>query len=164
MGLYRSHSGPKSDYSTWHYMCTLVFLGTISIYSHYNVQRICRYVLYVLCINFKSAVDCLHFLTIKLIEAETNGRHFADDTFGRIFLNENLWTLLKNSLKIVPKVRINNIPALVQIMAWRRLGDKPLSEPMMVRLLTHICVTRPQWVNHCVVRIDIRYHVNWKIK
>ena len=41
---------------------------------------------------------------------------------------------------------INNIPALVQIMAWRRPGDKPLSEPMMVRLLTHICVTWPQWV------------------
>ena len=32
-------------------------------------------------------------------------------------------------------------------MAWRRTGDKPLSEPMMVSLLTHICVTRPQWVN-----------------
>ena len=41
---------------------------------------------------------------------------------------------------------INNIPALVQIMAWRRPGDKPLSGPMMFRLLTHICVTRPQWV------------------
>ena len=35
----------------------------------------------------------------------------------------------------------------VVIMAWRRPGDKPLSEPMMVNLLTHICVTRPQWVN-----------------
>ena len=33
-------------------------------------------------------------------------------------------------------------------MAWRRPGDKPLSEPMMVSLLTHICVTRPQWVNN----------------
>ena len=43
---------------------------------------------------------------------------------------------------------INNIPALAQIMAWRRPGDKPLSEPMMVRLLTHLCVTRPQWVNN----------------
>ena len=31
-------------------------------------------------------------------------------------------------------------------MAWRRPGDKPLSEPMMVSLLTHICVTRPQRV------------------
>ena len=51
-------------------------------------------------------------------------------------------------LKFVPKGPINNNPALVQIMAWRRLGDKPLSEPMMVRVPTHICVTRPQWVKH----------------
>ena len=73
-----------------------------------------------------------------------NGRHFADDTFKRIFLKENVRILLKISMKFVPKVRINNIPALVQ--AWRRPGDKPLSEPMLVRLPTHICVTRPQWV------------------
>ena len=32
-------------------------------------------------------------------------------------------------------------------MALHRPGDKPLSEPMMVSLLTHICVTRPRWVN-----------------
>ena len=42
---------------------------------------------------------------------------------------------------------INNIPKLVQLMAWRRPGDKALSEPMMARLPTHIRVTRPQWVN-----------------
>ena len=35
---------------------------------------------------------------------------------------------------------------MVQILACRRPGDKPLSEPMIVSLLTHICVTRPQWV------------------
>ena len=74
-------------------------------------------------------------------------RHFADDIFKCIFLNENEWMSLRISLKFVPKVQINNIPSLVQIMAWRRPGDKPLSEPMMVSLLTHICVTRPQWVN-----------------
>ena len=32
-------------------------------------------------------------------------------------------------------------------MAWRHPGDKPLSEPMVVSLPTHICVARPQWVN-----------------
>ena len=68
-------------------------------------------------------------------------------TFKRIFLNENVRLSIKISLKFVPKGPINKIPALLQIMAWRRPGDKPLSEPMMVRLLTHICVTRPQWVN-----------------
>ena len=71
---------------------------------------------------------------------------FADDTFKRIFLNENVRVSMKISLKFVPKGSINNNPALVQIMAWRRSGDKPLSEPMMVSLLTHTCVTRPQWV------------------
>ena len=71
-----------------------------------------------------------------------DGRHFPDDIFKCIFLNENVWISIKISLKFVPKGPINSIPSLVQIMAWRRPGDKPLSEPMMVSLLTHICVTR----------------------
>ena len=83
---------------------------------------------------------------VNTLRQRQNGRHFADDTFKPIFLNENIQILIKISLKFVPKVSINNNPALVQIMAWRRPGDKPLSEPMMVCLLTHICVTRPQWV------------------
>ena len=66
--------------------------------------------------------------------------------FKYIFFNQNVWISLEISLKCVPKVPINNIPALVQIMAWRWTGDKPLSEPMMVNLLTHICVTQHQWV------------------
>ena len=77
-----------------------------------------------------------------------NGRHFADDIFKYIFLNENVWIPIKISLKFVPKGRINNIPALVLKIAWRRPGDKPLSEPMMVSLPTHICVTRPQRVKN----------------
>ena len=47
-------------------------------------------------------------------------------------------------LKFVPESPIKNIPALVQMMAWCRSGDKPLSEPMMVSLLTHACATRLQ--------------------
>ena len=58
-----------------------------------------------------------------------NGHHFADDTFKLIFVNENVWISITISLKFVPKGPINNIPALVQIMAWRRSDDKPLSEP-----------------------------------
>ena len=74
-----------------------------------------------------------------------NGRHFADGILNSIFLNENVWISIKISLKFVPKGSINNIPSLVQIMAWRRPDAKPLSEAMMVNLPTHICVTRPQW-------------------
>ena len=84
--------------------------------------------------------------TINSLRPRPNRRHFADDIFKCIFENENEWISPRISLKFVPKVQINNIPALVQIMAWRRPGDKPLSEPMTVILSTHICVTRPQWV------------------
>ena len=76
-----------------------------------------------------------------------NGQHLADDTFKRIFFNENVWISIKISLTFVPKGPIYNIPALVQIMAWCRPGDKPLSEPMMDSLPRHICVTLPQWIN-----------------
>ena len=84
-----------------------------------------------------------HFNSLR---PRPNRRHFADDIFKCIFENENEWITPRISLKFVPKVRINNISALVQIMAWRRPDDKLLSEPMMVSLPTHICVTRPQWV------------------
>ena len=85
-------------------------------------------------------------MPINTLRPRQNGCLFADEIFKCIFFNENVWISITISLKFVPKVRINNIPALVQIMAWRRLGDKPLSETMMVTLLMHICVTRPQWV------------------
>ena len=85
--------------------------------------------------------------SLNSLRPRRNEQHFADDIFKRIFFNENVWISIKISLKFVPKGPINNIPALVPIMAWRRSGDKPLSEAMMVGLLTHICVTRPQWVN-----------------
>ena len=85
-------------------------------------------------------------ITLNTLGPGRNRRHFADDIFKSIFLNENRWISIKISLKFVPKGPINNIPALVQIMAWRRPGDKPSSEPMMISLPTHICVTRPQWV------------------
>ena len=88
---------------------------------------------------------------INSLGPRQNRCHFADDIFKCIFLIENVWIPIKISLKFVPKGPINNIPAMAQIMAWRRPGDKPLSEPMMVTLPTHICVARPQWVNALVV-------------
>ena len=87
------------------------------------------------------------YIYLNTLRPRQNGRHFADDIFNGIFFNENVWILIKISLKFVPKGPINNIPAWVQMMAWRWPGNKPLSETMMVRLKTHICITRPQWVN-----------------
>ena len=108
-----------------------------------------NYVVGVLCVQDRKFQDfmnrylLIHFNTLV---TETNCHHFADDIFKCIFLNKNIWISLKISLKFVPKVRINNIPSLVQIMAWSQPGDKTLFEPMMDSLLTHICVTRRQWI------------------
>ena len=54
---------------------------------------------------------------INTLRPRQNGRHFADDTFNRIFVNKNIRIANKFSLKFVPKGPINNIPVLVQIMA-----------------------------------------------
>ena len=68
------------------------------------------------------------------------------------------WTMLMGP--------INNIPALVQILVWQRPGDKPFSEPLMVALLTHICVTRLQWVKmhhliekYCAPKVETLTHI-----
>ena len=93
-------------------------------------------------------------LTINTLRLRQNWRHFTDNIFmwHCAFSWMKMFEFrLKISLKFVPKGPIINIPALVQIMAWRPPGAKLLSELMMVRLPMRICVTWPQWVNtlHC---------------
>ena len=62
-------------------------------------------------------------------------RHFQMD-----FFYGNVSISIKMPLYFIHNDPINNIQALAQ-MAWRRPDDKPLSEPMIVSLLTHICVS-----------------------
>ena len=82
--------------------------------------------------TFCTSVGLLYIPVVRwllnTLRPRQNGRHYPDDIFKCIFLNENAWIPIKISLKFVPKGPINKIPALVQIMAWRRSGDKPLSE------------------------------------
>ena len=56
---------------------------------------------------------------------------FADDIFKCIFLNEKFCILIQISVKFIARGPIGSKSALVQVMAWCRTGDKPLSEPMM---------------------------------
>ena len=67
--------------------------------------------------------------------------------FDDVIMMKIFESRLRFHWSVLPKGPINNIPALAQMMAWRQPGDKPLSKLMMVSLMTHICVTRPQWVN-----------------
>ena len=88
----------------------------------------------------RSTIFSIHITTTRTLWPRQHGRSVPDDIFKYISLNENVWISIKISQEFVP---INTITALVQIMACRRPGDKPLSEPVLVSLLTHIFVT--QW-------------------
>ena len=63
------------------------------------------------------AVNKTHLLDLETIKnanslrPRQDGRNFADDTFQRIFLNENVRISIKIPLKFVPKGQINNILA-----------------------------------------------------
>ena len=91
------------------------------------------------CCTNHSLKTCLHTETTL---AEIKWPLHPDDIFKYLFE----WKFM-NFDKFDPKGPINNIPALVQMMAWCRSGDKPLSEPTLVNLLAvgATRVTRPQW-------------------
>ena len=72
-----------------------------------------------------------------------DGHHFSRRYFHMHFSNENILISIRISQSVITKGPINNIPALFQIMAWPRPGNKPLSQPIM-----YICVSWPQWINH----------------
>ena len=76
--------------------------------------------------NRSGAIFLSHFNTLRLRQ---NGCHFAYNIFKCIVLNENFWIWNKISLKYVRHGPVDKKSALVQIMAWRRSGDKPLLYP-----------------------------------
>ena len=83
---------------------------------------------------FSQEIEKFNPACLNSLRPKQTGRNFVDDIFKYIFLNGNFLI----SLKYVPYDLIDNILALVQIMAWRRTSDKPLSDPMMA-LFTEAC-------------------------
>ena len=131
-------------YWIWNF---IEFICRIDTWSYEMCLIYCLEGSFCCCLEINSSTHGGCGNNFNTLRPRQDGLHFPDDIFKWIFLNENVWILINISLKFVPRGPINNIPALVQVMAWRRPGDKPLSEPMMARLPTHICVTQPQWVN-----------------
>ena len=86
--------------------------------------------------NHSTSVSLMRDIKVTHWDREKNCRHFADDTFKCIFLNENVWISFKISLKFVTKV-------------WIRL--------------THICVTRPQWVKSVALEFE-SHNKFWLLK
>ena len=86
-----------------------------------------------------SSHDCYwdYYLALLLtLRPSQNGRLYADDIFVCIFLNKNVRISTNISSKFISKGPINGIQASVEIMAGHKLGDKPLSEPKLLSLLT----------------------------
>ena len=109
-----------------HVMMTFNWASTASklIFLSLNMIRIID-------LWFKPIVNVSSFL-INTLRPRQNGRFLPDDILKWIFLNENVWILIRISLKFVPRGPSNNIPELFLIMAWHRPGNYPLSEPIMV--------------------------------
>ena len=81
-------------------------------------------------------------ISINASPPEQNGRHFADDIFRCIFVNEIHCISIKISLGSVPKSPIDNHPALVWIMAWHQIGANHYLNQCWPSSPTHICGTR----------------------
>ena len=96
---------------------------------------------------------------------EKMGPILADDIFKCNFVDESFFNFDKILLNFVPDGPINNKSPLVQVMAWRWIGDNPLSEPMMTWLTDEYASLGVNELSHCVVlsqnilhyTIDSRY-------
>ena len=65
-----------------------------------------------LCPKYKREDFCR--AAVNTLRPKQNGRHFADDIFKCIFLNENVWIPIRITLKFVPRVK------LTQFQYWFR--------------------------------------------
>ena len=139
----------------WENMHTLAYyhdqIGSMNYYPLFRIR------------SWNNGVCCMsHYVLMDVaLRPRQRCRHFVD-IFICIFLNESVWISLTISLKFVPKVPFNNIPALVQIMTWCRPSDKPLFETMMVNLLTYICFTLPRWVKPKMMCTHTGKFPQWK--
>ena len=124
-----------------HTLKDMIFLGSL-----YFIQRICckeleiqmkytKYTLMILlvCVTVIHSCRRVGIMPLNSSLPGQNGRHFTDDSFKYIFMNEKFCILIWISLKLVPYGLIDNKSVLVHVMAWYQTSDKPLPKPMMTQ-------------------------------
>ena len=77
--------------------------------------------------------DWLDWICLTHLPLEKMAAILADDNFKCMSLNENYRIPILVSLKFIPRSRIDNMPALVQVMAWHWTGNKLLPELMLTQ-------------------------------
>ena len=107
--------------STWHVFRQPIYVAKYTSHIYQHPKGIITL----------QPLDLRHWGRVKMAA-------ISQRNFQRIFIKENVRISIHISLKFVANGQINNIPALVQIMAWRwlpaltsvmicRFGAKPLS-------------------------------------
>ena len=112
--------------------------GDLSIWGPIN----CCVMMTFWCSWRKSIHKTVHYTPVAYFTMEVNsstpgqnGRQFTEDIFKCICLNENVSILIQISLRFIPKGPVDNKWALVQVVAWRQTGAKPLPEPMLTQFI-----------------------------
>ena len=97
-------------------------------------------------------------LQINTTRLRQIGLHFVD-----VFKGISWKKMCAFQLRFHWRVHLTKVQhSWVQILAWRRPGDKPLYESMMVSLLT--CVPRPQWI-YCMRTKDFdKWHFVYHVR
>ena len=84
-----------------------------------------------------------------------DGHHATGDIFKCIFMNEKSCILIEIPPKFVPKVRLTSQSidksVLIQVMAWRQRGNKPLTEPMQTQFTDAYMQYNERWVNGDII-------------
>ena len=108
---------------------------------------------YGLCRNLRR--DCIftNVLLVNTLRQWQNGRHFVNDIFKCIFLNINVWIPIEISLKFNPGVQLTIFQHWFSQWLGNRCQSHCLNQWWLPSLPTHICFTRPLWVNKIVLRL-----------
>ena len=94
-------------------------LSNAWLFTHSSTGLLAHWLIHLLNHSLYTIYKVIYQLNcFNTLRPRQNGHHFPDNIFKYIFLNENVWISLMISLTFVPNIRANNIPALVQIMAW----------------------------------------------
>ena len=131
----------------------------------FDLRSHSRDVLHLSCIKLPSrlrgSVQDIMDLLFDTFRPTQNGCYFGGSNFTLIFVNKNYWIFIPSSLKSVPygEMKINQF--LVQKMAWRQTGKKPLSPTVMLCFIgtyTHVSFSTDglKWLN----RTQMKHWIN----
>ena len=128
---HQSGTWSHADYCSWFFIFFLNFHWLLTLFQSLTLKSALRLHMDCTCTVLTKFGPHMSLEGVNKLRLRQNDQHLPDNIFKCIFLNNNVWISNTIWLNFVPKGPIGKNTALVQIMAWHRPGNKPLSEPMM---------------------------------